>query len=1024
MDKHNSNFNNSDKSDLDSTKKFNIDEILNHKSDTASPSDIPEFSQSEFSDNSFENSSKEYPDDSNEIFEEIFDSHKKTANSFDDTFDDFSYFTTSAFSEADSENSDNSESPSNIVSSNDKNTSDSAGNSLRKDKTPEKKKKKFFNSTAWLVIRTILLIFLCTAFICTTALVGFMYSLDDEINIELEALRLNYSSIVYYMDENGNEHEYERLFATQNRTWVNLEDIPEHLQNAAIAIEDHRFREHSGVDWKRTLSACFNMFFKTKSDFGASTITQQLVKNLTGDNQDSVKRKLQEIMRALYLEDHYDKDTILELYLNTIFLGEGCYGVGTAARTYFGKDVSDLTIAESAAIIGITNLPTYYNPYIYPENNRKRCNNIINRMYSLDMISKQERDEALNQELVFNTEKRLENSREVQSYFVDQIIEELIVDLTEECGFSKSVALHMIYSGGLKIYSTVNPEIQAAMDEIFEDDSNFAKYKGTVQPECAMVLMDPQNGDVVALRGGRGKKAGARVLNRATQSKRPPGSTIKPISVYAPAIEYGLITPFSVEDDAPIIFFDSDSKMKSAGNLTDDDVSVAINPGQAGKCYPYNEDDTFSGRTNILNGVKKSLNTISMRTLNKLGVDKSYNFLNANLGMSTLSPKSDKNLAPLALGQLTNGATVLDMAAAYTPFANGGTYYEPRLYTKVIDNKGNVLIDKTSEPVKAMSEKTSTYMHYMLQQVVESGTGTKARLDRGMPAAAKTGTSTGNKDRWFVGYTPYYVGATWFGYDSPAYLGTNLSQALTTWKKVMNKIHAELEVVPFEKNEDFKYVNICSKSGLLPNEHCYNDPRGSQVIAGYFHKDDVPKKRCNVHESFVIDTTTNMIASEFCPEENKKEVVLMKLNRYHNVTKTKSRIILGDEQYVIHSDALPSNMFRFSGAEQQAVLPGKTCTAHTEPIQIVDPEPEETPEETTPENTPSEGSPEELPPEGTDPESTQPEGTNPENPSNELPPKEENISSEAPPYDPPVSPPDSAADSGTSDDTVNPENNG
>ncbi len=993
MDKHNENLNKSDQNDFESTKKFSIDDF-NWTPTYDKPTNESEQSESatsgrlRMSNNLSGKSQKSSDSDPNELFAEIFDSHKKAADSFEDTFDDFSSFSTIAFSDTDDEESvvppvteSQAISPLHSDSEEKKQKTHMSDKKTVGKKTTRKKKKKFFQSNAWFVIRTMLLIFLCTAFICTSAFIGYMYSLDDEVNIELEALRLNYSSIVYYVDEDGVEHEYERLYASQNRTWVNLEDIPEHLQNAVIAIEDHRFREHNGVDWKRTLSACFNMFFKTKSDFGASTITQQLVKNLTGDNQDSVKRKLQEIMRAQYLEDHYDKDTILELYLNTIFLGEGSYGVGTAAHTYFGKDVSELTLAESASLIGITNLPTYYNPYIHPENNRRRCDNIINRMYALRMISKQERDEALNEELVFNTEKRSENANESQSYFVDQIIEDLIVDLTEECGFSKSVALHMIYSGGLKIYSTVNPEIQAAMDEIFENDANFTKYSGSVQPECAMVLMDPQNGNVVALRGGRGKKTGARILNRATQTKRPPGSTIKPISVYAPAIEYGLITPYSVEDDAPILFFKDSSGLDGIKDLQSDNVSVAINPGQAGKCYPNNEDDTFSGRTNILEGVKKSLNTISMRTLNKLGVDKSYNFLNANLGMSTLSAKGDKNLAPLALGQLTNGATVLDMAAAYVPFANGGTYYKPKLYTKVLDSNGNVLIDKEAKPVNAMSKKTVTYMHYMLQQVVESGTGTKAKLDRGMPAAAKTGTSTGNKDRWFVGYTPYYVGATWFGYDSPAYLGTNLSQALTTWKKVMNAVHEDLDVKSFEKNDDFKYVNICSKSGLLPNEHCYKDPRGSQIVAGYFHKDDVPQERCDIHESFIIDTSTNMIASNFCPDENKAEVVLMKLNRYHNITKSGHSIVLGDEQYVIHSGALPGNMFRFGSSSQKAVMPNQTCTAHTEPPpQELIPEPlppneplppeEQLPEDATPEDFPNDESesPDILPPKEPDDE--------------------------------------------------------
>lgn len=771
-------------------------------------------------------------------------------------------------------------------------------NSQNNPENKKSKKSSFFTSNKWFVLRTCLLICACTFAICATVFLGYMLSLDSKIDIEVEAMKLNYSSIVYYLDDEGNEHEFERLYDSQNRTWVNLEDMPTYLKDAAIAIEDHRFEKHSGVDWTRTFSASINMFFKFRSDYGASTITQQLVKNLTGDNQDSVKRKLQEIMRALYLERHYDKDTILEMYLNTIYLGEGCYGVGTAAQAYYGKEVSELTLAESAALVGITNLPTYYNPYINPENNKTRRTNIINRMYELEMISEEECNAAKNEEIVFNTEKRNDASANVQSYFVDQIIEDLVDDLVEECGYSENVALRTIYSGGLKIYATVDPKIQSAMDAVFEDSSVFPKYSGSVQPECAMIMLDPVTGDIVGMRGGRGEKSGARILNRATQSKRPPGSSLKPISVYAPALEYGIITPFSVEDDAPM---------------------TVLN----GSAYPKNETRVYSGRTTILEGVKQSLNTVSMRTLEKLSIERSYNFLTANLGVTSLSKKGDQNLAPLALGQLTNGITVLEMAAAYAPFANGGTYYEPRTYTKVLDSNGEVLLEKEVNPINAMSKKTATYMSYMLQNVVSGGTGTYAKLNRGMPAAAKTGTSNNDEDRWFVGYTPYYVGSVWFGYDQPKYISKSLSPALTVWKQVMNKVHADLPVKSFESNDEFKYVNVCSVSGLLPSEACSLDPRGSRVVGGYFHEDDVPSKTCNAHVTVDIDTTTNMLASEFCPAENRKTVALMDLDRFFPL----SAVVVNDEQYVFHDGEAPGGQFYFASGVTSPM--NSVCTAHT-----------------------------------------------------------------------------------------------
>ena len=801
----------------------------------------------------------------------------------------------------------------------------------------KKSRNNSFKSTlTYFILRTLFLIAVCTFAICSLVFVGYMLSLDAKIDIELEGMRLNYSSIVYYIDEDGNEQEYERLYDSQNRTWVDLEDMPTYLKDAAIAIEDHRFMKHHGVDWTRTLSASANMFFKFKSDYGASTITQQLVKNLTGDNQDTVKRKLQEIMRALYLERHYDKDTIIEMYLNSIYLGEGCYGVGTAANTYYNKDVSELTVAECAAMVGITNLPTYYNPYINPENNRERRINILNRMNDLKMISDEECTKAKNEDIKFSTETRRSTQTNVQSYFVDQIIEDVLHDLVEERGYSESVALRTLYSGGLKIYATVNPKIQSAMDDVFENSKNYPKYSGSVQPECAMILLDPQTGDVLGMRGGRGEKTAARILNRATQTKRPPGSSIKPISVYAPAIEYGIITPFSVEDDTPIRILN-------------------------GKVYPKNESRTYSGRITINEAVKQSINTVSMKTLEKLTIERSYNFLTANLGVTSLSKKGDKNLAPLSLGQLTNGITVLEMAAAYAPFANGGTYYEPRTYTKVLDNNGDVLLEKKISPVTAMTKKTATYMSYMLQNVVKSGTGTYAQLKNGVPAAAKTGTSNNDEDRWFVGYTPYYVGAVWFGYDQPKYISKSLSPALTTWENVMNAVHKDLPKKTFEKNDEFKLINVCSCSGLLATENCKLDPRGSRVVAGYFHKDDVPRKACNVHVTAEIDKTTNMLASEFCPAENKATVALLDITRSF----VASGVTVEDEQYILYDGEEAGKAHYQTGVEKPM---NSICTTHTSapvtetPDESETTEPEDSVNSDT-DNTSNENA--EIPPEGT-----------------------------------------------------------
>lgn len=780
---------------------------------------------------------------------------------------------------------------------------------IRKPSKRTMKKMKLWSIFIGKILLTLLIICAASAIICGIVFAIYVNKyIDPKIDIEVEALKLNYSSIVYYVDENGGEHELERLYNVQNRTWVDLSDIPENLINAAIAIEDERFEKHHGVDWKRTAGAALNLFFKMRSDFGGSTITQQLIKNLTGDKQDTVNRKIQEIMRALYLERHYSKDTIMEFYLNTIYLGQGCYGVQTASETYFGKDVKDLSLAECASLIGITNLPTYYDPFINPDNNKKRQQAILKKMLKLRKITKEEYEDALALELTFNHEKRTEDILSKQSYYVDQVIEDVIRDLIKERGYSYQVAERMIFSGGLKIYSAIDPDIQNAMDEVFKNDANFPKYKSSVQPECAMVVMDPYTGRVLGLVGGRGEKNSNRILNRATQTYRPPGSSIKPLAVYAPAIEYGLINPQSPVDDAPIRVY-------------------------RGSPYPKNETRVYSGRISILKGLMDSLNTASMRTLEKLTPRRSYNFLTANLGFTSLDAKRDINPAPLSLGALTKGVSVLEMTAAYCVFPNDGIYIEPHTYTKVLDSQDRVLLEKEPGIIDAMSVKTSAYMNYMLQKVISGGTGTYAKLKRGMPAAGKTGTTDNDQDRWFVGYTPYYAGAVWFGYDKPQYISKSLSPALTTWKKVMDIIHENLEIKKFKQPDGFVYVDVCSCSGLLPTKECLNDPRGSQVTRGYFHREDVPTKYCNLHVAVEIDSATNMLATEHCPVENRKTVSLLHLERYFPV----SGVVLGDEQFTLREytetgelKTPPQGMFYYS-PPANAPAYNRYCTVHTAP---------------------------------------------------------------------------------------------
>ncbi len=765
------------------------------------------------------------------------------------------------------------------------------------------------------VLKTIGLIFACTAGFCILAFLFYLLSLDSKLDIGVESMNLNYTSTVCYLDEDGNEHELEHLYATQNRTWVDIEDMPSYLPYAAIAIEDERFEKHHGVDWYRTMGAAANLVLQMRSDFGGSTITQQLVKNITGDKQDTVRRKLQEIMRALYIERHYTKDTIIELYLNTIYLSQGCYGVSTAADIYFDKEVSDLTLAESAAIVGITNLPTYYDPYINPENNLKRQRNILAKMLELEFITQEEYDEAISQKLEFKHEKRKEQLGSVQSYFVDQIITDVIADLMEEQGLSYQVAEKMIFSGGLKIYATIDPKVQSVMDKYYQNDSNWPSSSGSGKPESAMVIMDPYTGEVRGMIGGRGKKTSNRGWNRATQTFRQPGSSIKPVAVYAPAIEYGLINPQTAIDDTPF---------------------TVLN----GKAYPKNETRTYQGRMTATKAIMESINTVAVKVLNDLTPERSYNFMTTNLSFSKLNKDTDKNLAPLALGGLTKGVSTLEMAAAYSAFVNNGTYIEPHTYTKVLDNQGNVLLEKKPEVIDAMSEKTASYMNYMLSKVMSTGgTGNLARFSESIASAGKTGTTDDDKDRWYVGYTPYYSAAVWYGYDSPKSIPKGLSPALSAWKKIMAEIHKDLPAKDFVKDDNFTTVNICSMSGLLPNEYCSSDPRGTCVVSGYFHKDDVPTKRCKAHIAVELDSETMMQPSEFCPKENIKTYGLLNFSRFFPI----GGILVGDEKYVIHESSPADGENYFASASPSV---RDTCTKHSAEIIQDPPKDEETSEKT------------------------------------------------------------------------------
>lgn len=673
----------------------------------------------------------------------------------------------------------------------------------------------------------------------------FFAYIDTAGELSAEQLKIKDSKTILY---DINNKEFESIYGSENREWVNIDKIPAHLKQAFIAIEDERFYRHNGIDIRRIFSAIISAIKPGEKVHGASTITQQLVKNLTGEREVTLKRKIQEQWRAIQLEKKLTKEQILELYLNIVPLSNGINGVQAAAKTFFGKDVSELTLAECASIAGITKYPVYYDPLKNPENNKKRQEDVLFKMKQLGYITEEEYEQAINEKLVF---KKSAIERVINhSYFTDQVINDVVRDLQLEKGYSKSIAEKLIYGGGLKIYTTVDSRIQKAMEDYYSNPNNFIHTNSKEQPQSAMVILDPESGQVRGIVGGIGPKQGKRILNRATQCVRQPGSSIKPLSVYAPAIEKGKITPNTIVSDTPL---------------------------KIGDWEPHNYDNSFMGNITVRTAVAKSRNIPAVRILQKVGLDDSYAFLKIRFGISSLKP-ADKDYAPLSLGALSEGVSPLEMAAAYATFCNGGIYIKPYTYLRVIDSEGNVLLDNsTIESRAVITEHTAYIMTELLKGVVTSGTGTLARLNN-MPAAGKTGTTSDMHDKWFIGYTPYYVGVVWYGYDTPQYLPeATWNSALIIWKNVMEKVHQGLPYKEFRVPEEFMIeVPICTVSGKRATSLCYKDIEGSKVKIVKFIKGTEPTNYCDVHKEVTICKVSGKLATPYCPASQieKKSIVL------------------------------------------------------------------------------------------------------------------------------------------------------
>ncbi len=679
---------------------------------------------------------------------------------------------------------------------------------------PVKKKKKNTNSKNGMrrILVGILVVCLLVVSVLAGAVVGFV---DNSMDLIADEYNLDFTSIIYYVDDNSNQPvELDRVHRNENRVWVDIENMTENLPNAFIAIEDERFREHSGVDIKRTIGA-FVQWVMGKDSYGGSTITQQLVKNITGDKDRSPSRKFQEIVRAMNLEKKMSKDQIIEMYMNTIYFGEGCHGVQVAASHYFGKKTADLSLEECASLAAIVKAPTTYNPAKNPENNKERRDVILNKMAELEMISEEERDAAKSKNVVLKVGETATDvtNQDVKSYFVDAVIDDVIHDLMEKENLTESDATNRLYTGGFKIYSTYDPNVQNAIDSVYTNSSNFPNSK----VQSAMVVMDPYTGHIKGMAGGVGKKTVARGLNRATQSKRQPGSAFKPVAVYAPAVEYNVVTAATLVNDAPLTI---------------------------GEWSPKNSGDNYLGMMTVRRAIEKSQNIPAVKVLRELTPKKSFDFLTQKLGFTTLIENETRNGKQVtdqtlssALGGLTDGVTVEEMTAAYSAFINSGMYNEPVTYTKVIDANGRVVLENKVKNKRAMSEETAYLMTNMLSGVTTRGTGTGARLAN-VFTAGKTGTTNSNKDRWFMGMTPNYVAGVWMGYDIPKSMsGSNFCTSV--FKKVMTKIHENVDEKDLKVPGDLVRRTVCQDTGKISSDVCTN------TITDYFKEGTQPMTYCS-----------------------------------------------------------------------------------------------------------------------------------------------------------------------------------
>lgn len=672
----------------------------------------------------------------------------------------------------------------------------------------------------------------------------------------------------YYTDKSGSytlagyePEEIESCYGSSERKlWYPIEDISDNLKRAFVAAEDRKFYSHRGVDITRTLRAVASYLFHTEKTFGASTITQQVIKNISGDSELTVSRKLSEILRATHIERIYSKDEILEVYLNIVPMGENMVGVGIASEVYFGKEPSALSLAEAATLVGITNAPTKYNPYLHPEDCLNKRNRVLYAMLDFGVISRAEYESATAEPLSISPRAPIDDG--INSWFIETVNDDVIADLQSVCGLSEHAARLLVFGGGLKIYTTEDTYIQNTLEEYFENPDNFPT-EINAGLNYSIVVLDSKNANLLGIIGQVGKKSANRLLNYATVP-RTPGSALKPLAIYAPLIDSGRINWATVFDDVPVSF-DSNSNE-----------------------FPRNYPAIYDGLTTVKDAVRLSKNTVAVNLYNKLGAELIYNKLYNDFSFHTLvrhayksdgSSITDLAPSPLALGQLSYGVSLRRLTEGYTVFPSYGSLSRGRSYIAVYDNKGELLIDNSPTEKAVFSPECAKIMNKLLSEVVKGGTAKTVKLKNMVDVAGKTGTSGDDRDRLFIGFTPYYTAGIWCGYeDGNRAVGSHRKNQLTVWDEVMQKIHA-YRLEKEERAESFStdgllYLPYCKDSGRMLSDVCSLDARGERREWGYFSPGNIPVGTCKTHIAVEYDALTSAIAHRGCSEEIKLVALL------------------------------------------------------------------------------------------------------------------------------------------------------